>query len=193
MCLITEHAHTLKRLKGAEDEIRALKAQLPSTGERPSPSDLFITPPLLWGDGVYNVTSYNFSIGAGWIARLKKESVSIPFTKDPILYVYPIPDTGSMDPLFDAGHNVFYLAGYDAADMPVLVEWLHERWLAVPPEANIVVYNIPGAMYAVHRIDEVSTDGTGRLWWFKGDNNRVRDPYPARDEHITMILAGILY
>lgn len=117
---------------------------------------------------------------------------NIPFNKLPKVWPCPIPATRSMDPVFDHCHSNIYLAGADEDEQKIMVGWLAKEWFD-KANANIIVYKIPGKIYAVHRLDTIETDNMGRKWWFKGDNNATRDPYPARDEHVKYVAATIIY
>ena len=117
---------------------------------------------------------------------------NIPFTKLPKVWPCSIPATRSMDPVFDHSHNNIYLAGADEDEQKIMVEWLAKEWFE-KKSANIIVYQIPGKISIVHRLDAITTDQSGRAWWFKGDNNITKDPEPARDENIKYVAATIIY
>jgi len=118
--------------------------------------------------------------------------LNIPFTKPPKIWVSPIPDTDSMDPVFDHGHGNIYIAGSDEDNQNILLEWLSNEWF-YDKRANIIVYQLPGQNPIVHRLDHVAWTGKGRKWWFKGDNNISKDPTPASDNDIKWLLIGTIY
>lgn len=121
--------------------------------------------------------------------RIKKELLYIPFQDDPQLWICSIPDTNSMDPLFDSPHTNLYIRGVDELDMSIMVSWIAVKWQQFG-DANILVYRTPNN-YAVHRLVEIK--GSERLWYFRGDNNWARDPEPANDEGIEWLMAGVIY
>ncbi len=120
------------------------------------------------------------------------DQLNIPFTKEPRVWISPIPDTGSMDPVFDHEHNNIYIQGLDAANQAILVSWLFDEWWN-KKRANIIIYQLPGSNPVVHRLLKIDIDGQGRKWWFKGDNNRSKDPVPARDENIKWLMIATIY
>ena len=156
------------------------------TVDVPSPSDIFLSkevPELLVHGGIYEDQQGRH--------RVKKELVAIPFKQDPQLWMSIIPDTNSMDPVFDSPHTNLYMRGIDDGDMVVMVDWLAEQW-EQQRDANILVYKTT-SVYAVHRLASIKTVGHKRLWYFKGDNNWSKDPEPAGDEGIEWLLAGTIY
>jgi hypothetical protein len=159
------------------------------TVELPSPSDI-LTP------GMAYLTDPGAFYNDGIRLRLKKEYVIIPFNQDPVVWACSIPDTNSMDPVFDKGHDNLYLQGENPADQGILVNWLAQEWLSPPvgekPRANIIVYRTT-SIYAVHRLAEIKQDIQGRKWYFRGDNNSTRDAGFARDSEIQWVLTMTAY
>ena len=164
---------------------KSIGKMLAGTVDRPSPSDVLIQGmAYLW-------TPSAFYIDASGRLRLKKEFVRIPFNHDPVVWPSGIPGTKSRDPVFDKEHDNLYLQGETPLDQGIMVAWLANEWQNPPavekPRANIIVYQTPD-IYAVHRLDKIEVDNSGRKWWFKGDNNATRDPSPARDSEIQWVL-----
>ncbi len=146
--------------------------------ERPSPSDIVpetsITIYEALGQVIINVAKLN-----------------IPFIKSPKVWMPSIPDTGSMDPGFDFGHNNILIAGADELDHLRLINFLKVGDIAVyriPPD-----YSLSAEIYAIHRIVEIGKDSEGRYFRFQGDNNAVKDQYKVRDENILWLCIGTIY
>ena len=134
--------------------------------------------------------------------------LNIPFTKQPRLEpITEIPDTNSMDGLFDYGNNVLYIRSADAENHKIMVDWIAQQWLdskgllTADCVYRIMVneaddpndFNKPGLGYIIHRLVEVGQDDKGRFFWFKGINNLGRDMYPARDSNILCLNIGVVY
>ena len=139
------------------------------TIERPSPSDIVpaSSVQIIENSIVVNLTNLN-----------------IPFTQPPKVWLPPLPDTNSMDPEMDNGHNNILIAGVDEADQKKLVDFLQV--------GDIAVYRSP-RMYAIHRIVEKGEDEQGRYFRFKGDNNAVKDPDLVRDNEIQWLCIGTIF
>jgi len=74
-----------------------------------------------------------------------------------------------------------------------MINWLADEWQN-KQKANIVVYESEDrSKYAVHRLHEIGSDSSGRLWWFKGDNNASKDRAPARDSGIYWVCTTTTY
>jgi len=133
--------------------------------------------------------------------------LNIPFTKPPKVLRYGMLDTNSMDGVVDIGHNVIYLEPVDEENHTIMVNWIADQFLSSNGMlAADCVYRVmanedddPYDMlklhnfYAIHRLHEVSFDGQGRKFKFKGANNPSPDPYWARDFNILWIMSQIIY
>ena len=102
----------------------------------------------------------------------------------PKVWVPMIPDSNSMDGVFDIGNNNILIAGWTKADHAKLVETLIVGDIAVYRTALI---------YAIHRIVEIGSDSQGKFYRFKGDNNAMRDPGKVRENEIEYISIGTIY
>ena len=156
-----------------------------SGAEQPSCSNIFkdgIIPQLFQGGVYVGPTGH----------RIKREMLNIPLVDDPLLWICPIPNTNSMDPVFDAGHHNLYIKGWTKADQRAIVEFIAMEY--TNGQGNIVVYRPTPQAYnlIVHRLSRITADVDGRWWWFKGDNNATEDPKPVQDEAIEYIYAGTL-
>lgn len=143
------------------------------TGEIPSPSD--IVPETSIGASVSD---------AGAMVSINLARLNIPFTKIPKVWIPPIPDTNSMDGIFDYGNNNILIAGADEVDQRVLIDFIKV--------GDIAVYRTT-KVYAIHRIVEIGNDKKGRYFRFKGDNNAVKDPDFVRDNEIEWLSVGVIY
>ncbi len=95
----------------------------------------------------------------------------------PIVKIFGVADTGSMDGLLDYGHNVIATDEFDRSKLAV---------------GDIVVYQVYTTKI-VHRIVEITEDKNGRIYRMRGDNNINIDPYYLRDLHIKWLVIGIIY
>jgi len=95
-----------------------------------------------------------------------------------------IPDTNSMIPTFDVGHNNILVAGIDKREQKKLVDFLKVGHIAV-------YQNDYGKV--IHRIVKIEHDEIGRKFTFRGDNCVIDDPCIVRDEHIKWISLGTIY
>ncbi len=138
------------------------------TGERPSPSD--------W---VLNSLELN-----DWINNFPWQRLRVSLVQKPLVWVPDIPDTNSMDGVFDIGNNNILIAGANRLDHQALIDTLII--------GDIAVYQIPQTC-AIHRIIGIKNDGVGRYFKFKGDNNTSSDPYKIRDCDIKWISIGTIY
>lgn len=117
--------------------------------------------------------------------------LNIPFSQRPKVWICSVPDTNSMDPGFDYGHNNILVAGADEADHKIMIDFLKVGDIAVyriPPDLSQ-----PAKAYMIHRIVEIGKDGEGRFFRFRGDNNSSRDLYKVRDENILWVCAGTIF
>jgi len=141
------------------------------TVERPSPSDIIPK------------QNISFDENEGCI-KISLRNINIPLTKEPVVWYPDIPDTNSMDGVFDYGNNNILIAGADEIDHKILIDNLMV--------GDIAVFRTP-TMYAIHRIIEIDTDGEGRYFRFKGDNNASTDLGRIRDSQIEWISVGVIY
>ena len=111
--------------------------------------------------------------------------LNISLVNQPKVWIPPIPDTNSMDPGFDYGHNNILIAGADEAD--------HGRLLNFLKAGDIAVYEIDASRPIIHRIVEIGTDGQGRFFRFQGDNCASKDPYQVRDAQIRWLCIGTIF
>lgn len=161
------------------------------TYERPSPSDI--------------VPEDSISV-VGSRVMIDCSHLNVPFTHPPRLYpTIMIPDTNSMDGIFDYGNNILYIEPADEENHHLMVEFVAREWKD-KGNANDCVYRMmqntqddpkdfskPYLFYAIHRIFKVSSDSQGRYFIFKGINNPCADPYRARDKNILWLSGGIIY
>ncbi len=151
---------------------------LTSGGERPSPSDILPR------------TAISFDPTDNTLL-IDLQKLVIPFIKKPRVWYPSIPDTGSMDPVYDAGHNVIYIQGAMPEDQQALINWLGDQ-----PPGNIVVGGQPGSTdlgWVTHRVFKVGADEDGRTWQLKGDNSAIPDPYVLRDVDIHWVGIAVVY
>lgn len=120
------------------------------TIERPSPSDWLPVEAIR-------------VVGGNVLIDLNEFKVKLGLDKIPQVWLPSIPDTNSMDGVFDIGNNNILIAGENKADHAKLVQALQV--------GDVAVY---GAI--IHRIVEIDSDDQGRFFRFKGDNNAVKDP-----------------
>jgi len=144
---------------------------LTGTVERPSPQDI-VKERAIVADGdaakvVIDLTQLN-----------------IPFTKLPKVWIPSIPDTNSMDGVFDSGNNNILIAGTDATNQKALVDFIKVGDIAVYRTAR---------MYAIHRVIKIDSDKDGKYFRFKGDNNAVADPDKVRESEIQWLSIGTVY
>ncbi len=116
--------------------------------------------------------------------------LSIPFTHPPKVWIPPIPNTDSMDPVMDCQHNNILIQGMDKENQRIMVNWIAEEWFS-KQMGNVVVYQAD--MLIIHRLVKVEYDEDGRVFTFKGDNNTSDDPYRVRDDDIKYLSIGTIY
>ena len=160
--------------------------------ERPSPADIVPTSSITV-DGSKLIVDYS--------------KTNIPFTKPPkLIPSLEIPNSNSMDGLFDTGHNENYLEPADEDNHKIMVDWIAEQYeMTGGMLACDCVYRImqslqddpsdftkPHLFYAIHRVYDVDNDGE-RYFTFKGINNSKPDPYKVRDKNILWLSGGTIY
>ena len=181
------------QVKELETDIADLLEQLALGIEKPSPAD--IVPQS-------SIAVINNKISIDVL------QLNIPFTQTPkILPIMEIPDTGSMDGLFDYGNNNLYIKPADEANHKIMVDWIAQTWLdsqglqTVDAVTRITVneaddpndfYKV-AKWYAIHRLVEVGYDTQGRYFWFAGVNNPARDPFLARDINVLYLNIGTIF
>lgn len=155
------------------------------TIERPSPSDII-------PEG--NITIIQQPAGV----MIKLTNLNIPFAESPKVWIPPIPDTNSMDPSMDFGHNNILITGVNETDHTQLVDFLKVGDIAVyrimvKPADEPNDFSKSYKIYAIHRIVEIGKDNEGRYFKFRGDNNAGKDPYKARDRNILWVCIGTIF
>ena len=184
-----------RRIKELEADIADLLEQLALGVEKPSIADIVQQTGIL----ADNYTKK-------YIIDVRQLNIS--FTSPPkLLPIMEIPDTGSMDGLFDYGNNNLYIEPTDEANHTIMVEWIAKQWLdskglqTVDAVSRIMVnegdepndFSKPHLWYVIHRLVEVGTDARGRFFWFAGINNLNRDPYPCRDRNLLWLNLGTIF
>ena len=141
------------------------------TIERPSPSDIVpVSAVKVEGDTI----------------KINLKALNIPFSLTPRVWIPLIPGTNSMDGAFDYGNNNILIAGADATDHEVMIDFIEV--------GDVVVYNSPSRDCAIiHRIIQKGEDAEGRWFRFKGDNNASADPEKVRDSQIKWLSIGTIY
>ena len=137
--------------------------------ERPSPGDWLRPEEITFYDGVLRID-------------LKPLSLLRLGLRETLVYQPNfIPDTNSMDPVFDFGHNLFLVKGASSED--------HVKLVYALEVGDIAVYQTSTGVL-VHRI--VAKDF--RIYTFRGDNNAgIKDPYQVRPENILFVSLGDVY
>jgi len=148
-----------------------LRKMLIGTIDVPSPSDIVPKANIIHWEIKNNV-------------EINLNELNIPFTKPPKVWIPEVPDTNSMDPGFDFGHNNILVAGIDEKNQKVMVDFLKVGDIAVAQSDKF---------YFIHRIVEIGIDSEGRYFRFKGDNNYAQDPYKVRDTHIKWLAIGTIF
>ncbi len=145
-------------------------SKLFGTVEIPSPSDIMLDT---------GIVADNYACKV--IIDLRQ--TNIPFVKQPRIWIPPIPDTNSMDPVFDYGHSNILIDGQDEADHRIMLEFLKV--------GDIAVYDNESGQSIIHRIVEIGYDPQ-RFFRFKGDNNGSKDPGKIRDSQIKWLYVATI-
>ena len=155
-------------------------------GDKPSPSDIIRNDRFeeIFTGGIYSDTN------GRW--RIKRELLHPNFNDDPELWLSPIPDTNSMDPVFDSEHNNIYMRGVNVADQSLLIQWLAYEWTQ-KRMANNIIYQASPYSLIIHRLKKVEGRPPLRRWTFMGDNNTGTDPHKATDQEIKWVMIGTIY
>ena len=138
------------------------------TREKPGPSD------------IVKEEAFHYDDQTG-ILTIDFKLTNIQLDEIPKLWIPSIPDTGSMDPVFDYGHSNLLLSGRNPADQQRIVDFIAQQ------PGNIAVYQ---PQNYIHRIVRVSRDESGRYFKFRGDNNLRDDTNKVRDGDISHVYAG---
>lgn len=198
MGIILELARAKKRIRELEADIDDLLEQLailsPSSKDKPSIADIVLQTGILADD-----YSKKFIIDM--------HQLNIPFTKPPVLLpIMEIPNSKSMDGLFDYGNNNLYIKPADEINHRFMVDWISTQWLltsglqTVDAVSRIMAndeddpedFTKPHLWYAIHRLVEVGFDEKGRYFWFAGINNPERDPFVCRDRNVLWLNTGTI-
>lgn len=149
------------------------KQEEPEEREKPSPADI--------------VPRDNISlqeIDSSVVVSIDLTGLHIGLTQKPKVWIPSIPDTNSMDPNFDMGHNNILIAGADEEEQDILVNSL--------VVGDIAVYDVMGSLI-IHRIVEIGHDNEGKRFRFKGDNNKDVDIFVVRTNQIKWVSIGTIY
>ncbi len=139
--------------------------------EKPSPS---------------NIVPEENIVAAGLGIFIKLEGINVTLTQMPKIWIPMIPDTNSMDGVFDYGNNNILIAGQDEAD--------HKRLIDFITLGDIAVYESDGAYpLTIHRIVKIGNDSQGKYFIFKGDNNATEDSGKVRESEIKWVSVGVIY
>lgn len=95
----------------------------------------------------------------------------------PLVKIFGIADTNSMDGLMDIGHNVIATDEFDRGKLAV---------------GDMVVYQVYTTKIC-HRIVEIREDKNGRIYRCRGDNCIDMDRWHLRDLHIRYLVIGVIY
>lgn len=138
--------------------------------EKPSPSDIVKREAFHYDDQT-GILTIDFKL------------TNIQLDEIPKLWIPSIPDTGSMDPVFDFGHSNLLLSGRNPEDHQRIIDFIAQQ------PGNIAVYQ---PQNYIHRIARVSHDELGRYFKFRGDNNLRDDTNKVRDGDINHVYAGTI-
>ena len=149
--------------------LRKILKLFTGTIERPSPSDIVPRSSI-----AHDANIISIDLGV----------LNIPFTKPPTVWIPSIPDTNSMDPVFDYGHNNILIAGVDEIEQAILCAFIKK--------GDIIVYTMPGKNPVIHRVVAINSDAEGRWFTLRGDNNASNDPHKVRDVNIKWLYIGTI-
>lgn len=111
--------------------------------------------------------------------------LNIPFTRPPVVWIPSVPNTNSMDPVFDEGNNCILIRGADEENQRILVDFIKV--------GDIVVWAESETKLVIHRVVKIGRDSKGRFFRFKGDNCWFQDPWIIRDSDIRWLSVGVIY
>ena len=120
----------------------------------------------------------------------KQIQSSLGLSQEPLVWMPEIPDTNSMDGVFDYGNNNILIAGAIPEDHKKIVDRLSVGDIAVyqvyPDDYTIG--------YAIHRVIDINQDDEGEYYTFRGDNNAsIDDPWKVRPNMVQYISVGTIY
>lgn len=154
--------------------------------DKPSPSDIVRNDRFteIFTGGIYKDGQQRW--------RIRRELLVPFFNEDPELWMSEIPNTNSMDPVFDTEHNNIYMRGMTVADQSLLIQWLAREWTQ-KRMANNIVYQPGPYQSIIHRLKNIEGVTPNRRWVFRGDNSPGTDPHKATDQEIRWVLIGTVY
>lgn len=162
-----------------QSENQQLKAQYAWKPELASPSDIVPLAGIYHdGEGVVTVD----------LRKLNIEGLS----SYPSVWIPEVPDTGSMDPVFDAESNNILIAGRTPEDRARIARAVKLGDIVVahdPPGENIR----EGDYYVIHRVWQIGSDELGVYYVLKGDHNTTDDGVKVRPEGILWLSVGTIY
>ncbi len=120
-----------------------------------------------------------------WVDYLPYESMNIGLKQKPKVWIPMIPDTNSMDGVFDYGNNNILIAGADEADHKTLIDFISV--------GDVAVYQASNGGLIIHRIVKIDNDSSGKYFRFKGDNNIIEDSDKVRENQIQWVSIGTIY
>ena len=197
MGIIIELARAKQRIRELETDVAELADLLESLElgrDKPSPADIVPQTGILADDYAKKFI-------------IDMHQLNIPFTKPPtLLPIMEIPDTGSMDGLFDYGNNNLYIKPADKLNHRIMVDWIAQMWLLTSGLQTVdAVYRImtnelddpsdfnkPQLWYSIHRLVKVEIKDNEYEFTFAGINNLNRDPYPAKAKNILWLNIGTI-
>ncbi len=145
----------------------------PPGQERPSPQDWLSETAL----------AYDQSTG---ILSVNLMKLNVKLSAPPTVILPGIPNTNSMDPVFDEGHTNILMQGANSPDMDALRNALKI--------GDVAVYMTADGGSIIHRIVGDGTDAEGKYFVFAGDNNSgIRDAQIVRLENIAYVSLGAIY
>ena len=173
---------TIANLKSENSELHAENRRLRQlfvwSPEVSSPSD------IVPRDGIY----YN---GDG-LLTVDLRKMYIELDKPPSVWIPDIPDTGSMDPVFDSEHNNILISGQTLEDHEKIVKSIKLGDIVVariPPD-----YALPSTYYVIHRVWKIGQDyDSGIYYILKGDHNQGDDGIKVRAKNILHLSIGTIY
>ncbi len=168
------------QLDGLNAEIARLRGLIPQwQSEVASPSDVVPLAGIYHdGEGVVTVD----------LRKLNIEGLETY----PSVWIPEIPDTGSMDPAFDAENNNILIRGRTPADHDRIVKSVKLGDVVVAHDPPGDVYS-PDDYYVIHRVWKMGQDEHGLYYILKGDHNAVDDGAKVRPAGICWLSVGTIY
>lgn len=121
---------------------------------------------------------------AKWAESIAWQDLNVVLSQKPKLWIPMIPDTNSMDGVFDYGNNNILIAGTNEDDHKKIIDFIKV--------GDIAVYRTPD-IYAIHRVVKIGNDAQGKYFKFKGDNNTIEDAGLIRENQIEWVSVGVIY